>query len=148
MAGTPAPPPPPAAGTPAGAATPPAPQAPKAPIAELQPYWGQNYIVMVFARQPGDKGLEQARADWQAHANDKDGEPIVFLQMVGDVSTGLSGQVEGGPAISGQSAQNLWDSIGPSNSVTGAVIIGKDGGYLHDKRRGGELGLAEALAPL
>lgn len=144
----PAPPRSPASGAPASASTPPAPQAPKAPIAVLQPYWGQNYIVIVFARQPGDKGLEQARADWQAHATDKDQKPIVFVKMFGDVSSGLSGQVEGGSTISGQAAQDLWDAIGPSNSVTAAVIIGKDGGYLHDKRRGGTLGVAEALAPL
>jgi hypothetical protein len=142
-----APPPPPGAAAPpaAAAATPTAPQA---PIPELQTYWGQNYIVMVFARQRGDKGSEQARADWQAHATDKDQKPIVFVEMYGDVSSGLSGQIQGGPAISGQSAQNLWDAIGPSNSVTAAVVIGKDGSYFHDKRRGGNLGLAEALAPL
>jgi hypothetical protein len=142
----PAPPPPPGtAMTPAAAATP---SAPKAPITELQAYWGQNYIVMVFARQRGDKVSEQARTDWQGHATDKDQKPVVFVEMYGDVSSGLSGQIPGGPAISGQSAQDLWDAIGPSNSVAAAVIIGKDGGYLHDKRRGGTLGLAEALAPL
>jgi hypothetical protein len=122
------------------------------PNKEMQPYWGQNYIVVVFARDASDKGLQQARADWQAHRTDTAQQPIVFVQVLGSVSPSdgkpLSGQIDGGPALGAASAEDLWDRIGPSHSVTSAVIIGKDGQFLHDKRRGGALEIADALAPL
>lgn len=146
----PGPPPPPPG--PGGGAYAPAAAAPKAPIAELQPYWGQNNIVMVFAREGGDQGLQQARADWQAHPIDMGQQPIVFVQVLGSIlpSDGkpLSGQIDGGPSFSGQAATDLWDTMGPSPNVTSAVVVGKDGKVLHDKRRGGALEIAAALAPL
>lgn len=152
-AAVPAPPgPPPPPPGPGGSAAPPVAAAPKAPIAELQPYWGKNYIVMVFARDAGDQGLQQARADWQAHATDLGQQPIVFVQLLGSIlpsdNQPLSGQIDGGPAISGQSATDLWDTMGPSPNVTSAVVVGKDGKVLHDKLRGGALEIAAALEPL
>ncbi|HEX5106281.1 MAG TPA: hypothetical protein VFV87_20820 [Pirellulaceae bacterium] len=144
----PAPPPPPGTGgAPAAGAA-----APKAPVPELQPYWGQNYIVFVFARDRHNKSYQDAKADWQAHRTDQEGKPIMFVEFIGTISgetfDKLTFQVEGGPTISGKSASDLWDSMGASNSVTSILIIGKDGKMIFDKRRGGDVDLAAALEPL
>ena len=95
---------------------------------------------------------QDAKADWQAHRTDQEGKPIMFVEFIGTISgetfDKLTFQVEGGPTITGQSAMDLWDTMGASTSVTSILVIGKDGQMIFDARRGGDVDLAAALEPL
>lgn len=139
----PPPPPPPPGSSPAAAAAP----ASKAPIPELAPYWGKNYILVIAAEKPDAKAFQQARADWQARNMDSSGQEIVLVELLGPPIS-PSGQIVGGPALSAESAMNFRDTYGPSPSVTGAFLIGKDGQLAYDKRRGGNLELPATLEAL
>jgi hypothetical protein len=152
----PAPPPPPGAASPAppagGAAAPESTAAKsigKAPIPELQPYWGNNYLVLVFAPSPEHSGYQKVLADWKAKQTDSTGQPIVFVKLFGGGgSASPTGGISGGASLAGEAASNLWDIYGASPSVTGAYLIGKDGQTLLNARQGGDIDLAGALAPL
>jgi hypothetical protein len=151
-----APPPPPGAASPAppvsGTAAPagaPAKTIGKAPIPQLQPYWGNNYLVLVFAPSADHAGFKKVQADWQAKQTDSTGQPIVFVQLFGGGgSASPTGGISGGASLAGEAASNLWDIYGASSSVTGAFLVGKDGQTLLNARRGGDINLAEALEPL
>jgi hypothetical protein len=148
----PAPPPPPGTASsapPAGGAAAPAQSIGKAPIPELQPYWGNNYLVLVFAPSADHTGFKKVQADWQAKQTDSTGKPIVFVQLFGGGgSASPTGGISGGASLAGEAASNLWDIYGASPSVTGAYLIGKDGQTLLNARQGGDIDLAGALAPL
>lgn len=152
-----APPPPPpgssASAAAAGGATAPgstaANPAGKAPVSPLQPYWGNNYIVLVFAPSPDHSGFKKVQADWQAKQTDSQGQPIVFVQLFGGGgAANPTGGIHGGASLAGQAASDLWDVYGASPSVTGAYLIGKDGKTLLNARQGGDIDLAAALEPL
>lgn len=118
-------------------------------MAQLQPYWGNNYIVLVFAPAPDHAGFQKVQADWQAKQTDSQGQPIVFVQLFGGGgSASPTGGISGGASLDGQSASDLWDIYGSSPTVTGVYLIGKDGKTLLNARRGGDVKLAEALQPL
>lgn len=146
----PPPPPPPSGGSGAGSAatatSPSGTAAGEAPIPELAPYWGKNYIVFVFAPER-NSSYQQVRKDWEAKRTDSQGQPIIWVEAVGPL-VGLTAQIEGGPSLNQQSTSTLHDIYGSGGSVTAAYLVGKDGKLLLNKRRGGEIGMAEALAPL
>jgi hypothetical protein len=148
----PAPPPPPGAASPAppaGGSAVPAPSIGKAPIPQLEPYWGQNFLVLVFAPSAHHSGFKKVQADWQAKQTDSTGKPIVFVQLFGGGgASSPTGSISGGEALSGEAASNLWDVYGASPTVTGAYLVGKDGKTILNARQGGDIDLAGALAPL